>query len=190
MKRIFALLLCVLLLFSLTACKKDKGDNTDPQTETEETIPPTYAHDKLINRFFTEYIGLYGHKAMDTQTIRRGANTKEYLAIIGECTVTVRNVADTHNGLRIIIEGGTTEASLDKMMNAFSLITRSLDTGCSQATMENAVEHLKKQTSTVSDYRFCNYVKVEHYTPIIKEVGVAAKIELLAINYMVADTEE
>lgn len=190
MKRIFALLLCVLLLFTVTACKKDKGSGNDPQIETGETLPPSYAHDKLINRFFTEYIGLYGNKALDTQSIRRGANTKEYVATIAECTVTLRNVADTHNGLRIIIEGGTTEASLDKMMNAFSLITRSIDTGCSQATMKTAVEYLKMQTSTVSEYRFCNYVKVEHYTPIVKEVGVAAKIELLALNYMVADTEE
>jgi hypothetical protein len=72
-------------------------------------------------------------------------------------------------------------------MKAFSQITRCIDPECLPSTANKAIDHLKKQTTTLSDYRFCYYVQVDHYTPINKEVGVPAKIELLALNYVVED---
>ena len=197
MKRLLTILLCLLMVIGLVACgNTEENTNTTPTVEEEEQGEVTYAVDPLINRFFNELIAAYP-KAMDPFSIRRGDDTTEYMAVIGECNVTVRNVSYdvtpdtgekpyTVQQLRLHIEGGLTEQSRDKMMKAFSQIVKTIDTGCSSSLINSAIQHMETQTETLMDYRFTNFVKVERYIPIVKEVGVPCRIDLLTINYQVA----
>lgn len=208
MKRWLTIILCLLMVVGMAACGNEKEpiDNSTPTTGNEEQGHLDYAADPLINRFFNELIAAFP-KAMDPFSIRRATGsantdpadlTKEYHAVIGECNVTVRNVSynvTPDNGdkpytvqqLRLFIEGGTTEKQRDKMMNAFSQIVKTIDTGCSDARLAEAVAHMEAQTQILTDYRFTNYVKVERYVPIVKEHGVPCRIDLLTINYQVAE---
>ena len=197
MKRLLTILLCLLMVIGLVACgNTEENTNTTPTVEEEEQGEVTYAVDPLINRFFNELIAAYP-KAMDPFSIRRGDDTTEYMAVIGECNVTVRNVSYdvtpetgekpyTVQQLRLHIEGGLTEQSRDKMMKAFSQIVKTIDTGCSSSLINSAIQHMETQTETLMDYRFTNFVKVERYIPIVKEVGVPCRIDLLTVNYQVA----
>ena len=197
MKRLLTILLCLLMVIGLVACgDTEEHTNTTTTVEEEEQGEATYAVDPLINRFFNELIAAYP-KAMDPFSIRRGDDTTEYIAVIGECTVTVRNVSYdvtpetgekpyTVQQLRLHIEGGLTEQSRDKMMKAFSQMVKTIDTGCSASLINSAIQHMETQTETLMDYRFTNFVKVERYIPIVKEVGVPCRIDLLTINYQVA----
>ena len=197
MKRLLTILLCLLMVIGLVACgNTEENTNTTPTVEEEEQGEVTYAVDPLINRFFNELIAAYP-KAMDPFSIRRGDDTTEYMAVIGECNVTVRNVSYdvtpetgekpyTVQQLRLHIEGGLTEQSRDKMMKAFSQIVKTIDTGCSTSLINSAIQHMETQTETLMDYRFTNFVKVERYIPIVKEVGVPCRIDLLTVNYQVA----
>lgn len=208
MKRWLTILLCLLMVVGMAACGNEEEplDNSTPTTDNEEQGNLDYAADPLINRFFNELIAAFP-KAMDPFSIRRATGsantdpadlTKEYHAVICECDVTVYNVSYTvtpDNGdkpytvqqLRIIIEGGSTDKEQDKMMKAFSQIVQTIDTGCSDERLADAVAHMKAQTGILSDYRFTNYVKVERYVPIVKEHGVPCRIDLLTINYQVAE---
>lgn len=208
MKRLLIALLCLLMVVGMAACGQEEQslDNSTPTVENEEKGELDYAVDPLINRFFNELIAAFP-KAMDPFSIRRAAGsantdpaelTKEYTAVIGECKVTVRNASydvTPDNGdkpytvqqLRIFIEGGTTEKERDKMMKAFAQIVQTIDTGCSNSTIQQAVAHMEAQTASLTDYRFANYVKVERYIPIVKEYGVPCRIDLLTIHYQVLE---
>ena len=185
-------MLCLLLALPATACKKAE-DPPSPSytpggpTEPTEQYEKAYSNDKLINRFFTEYVAMFGDQLYNTHRDPNDLNAS--ITTINQCQVTVRNVSETKNGLHIIIEGGHTQKSLQTMMGVFSKITRSIDTGCTEKMINAAVAHLTAQTSTVQDYRPCNYVKVLHYSPINEEVGVPCRIELLAMNYQLPPEE-
>ena len=203
MKRFGLILLCALLILSMTACgNKQADEGTTTTTTTEENKNPVYALDPVINRFFVEFVNRYGNKSLDTQSIRRApgnANTKpedltkEYLAVINGSNVTLRNATYTIQNdkgetltmyqLRIIIEGGTTTKARDTMFNTFSLVAPIADPDCSTKSIDTAVDAMTAMTST-GEYRVSSYLKVERYTPIIKEYSVPAKIELVALNYV------
>lgn len=195
MKRLLILLLCLTLLAGVTACGQKEEDNiTTPTEEEVEQSDPAYALDAHINRFFSECITAYP-QAIDPLTIRRGTDTREYLAVFEECNITVRNVSreiTPDNGedpymvhqLRVTIEGGLTEESYDKMLSAFSKISQSIDLSCSAAIADTTVAHLEAQTNSLADYRYSSGLKIEYYTPIVKEHGVSCRIDLLAINYI------
>ena len=205
MKRVLALLLCLVMLLSITACKKKDGVGSYVPTTTtaaEEKVDPTYALDPIVNRFFVEFLDKYGTDVMNVQSIRRAPGTestptedltKTYLCEINGLNVTVRNASYTATPegqepydvylLRIAIEGGLTESSRDKMMQVFSLIARSVDTGCSDKLANDAIETMEAMTEG-GEVRVSSFVKVERYTPIVKEYGVPTKIEMLAVNYI------
>lgn len=200
MKRFLLILLCLLMMVGMVACGEKETDK--PATEDEEKGPLVYAVDDVINRFFADFIETYNGQYLDTRSIRRApgsANTKpedltkEYLAVINGCNVTLRNATyETENDkgekltmhqLRIIIEGGTTKKSRDILMNTFSLMAAVADPDCTLKEIETAVDKMEKMTST-GDYRVSTYLQVERYTPIVEEVGVPCKIEIIALNYV------
>ena len=204
MKRILALLLCLVMLLSITACKKKDGVGSyvPTTTTTGEKTDPAYALDPVINRFFVEFLGKYGTDVMNVQSIRRAPGTestpaedliKEYLCNINGLNVTVRNASYTATPegqepydvylLRISIEGGHTVESRDRMMQVFSLIARSVDTGCSEKLANEAIATMEAMTEG-GEVRVSSFVKVERYTPIVKEYGVPTKIELVVMNYV------
>ena len=207
MKRILILLLCVAMLLSVTACKKQKDTGTYiPTTTTGEPHDPPYALDPVINRFFVEFLDKYGTDIMDVQSIRRAPGTpstkpedltKEYIANIDGLAVTVRNASYTAQPegqepydvylLRVSIEGGTTVASRDKMLNVFSLIACTVDPGCTKDRADAVVTDLGKRTNTInySDYyKVSDHITLLHYSPLNKEVGVSTRIEFQSLNYI------
>lgn len=203
MKRFGLIVLCALLILSMTACgKKQADEGTTTTTTTEENKKPVYALDPVINRFFVEFIDQYEGKSLDTRSIRRGAGTantkpedltKEYEAVINGHNVILRNATyKTENDkgdvltmyqLRIIIQGGTTEKSLETLMSTFRLIAPIADPDCSAKSIDAAVDAMTAMTSS-GERRVSDYLKVERYTPIVKEHSVPAKIELIALNYV------
>lgn len=191
MKRFLLILLCLLMLLSATACGGDDvGGNTTTTTAEPVDVVGYYAHDPVIDRFFVDYLAKYSG-SLDPTTIRRGTDTGEYLAVIGQCNVTVRNASTQVEGedttmyiLRVIIEGGTTVEARDRMMSVFSRVSQVLDNSCSADTINSTIAYLEEQTETVQQYRYCNGVKVEQYVPLVESVGVACRIELMAHNYI------
>lgn len=200
MKRFLLILLCLLMMVGMVACGEKETDK--PAKEEEDQGSVIYALDDVINRFFADFTDKYSGLYMDTQSIRRApgsANakpedlTKEYLAVINGCNVTLRNATyETENDkgekltmhqLRIIIEGGSTKKSRDILMNTFSLMAPVADPDCTLKEIETAVDKMEKMTSTGS-YRVSTYLQVERYTPIVEEVGVPCKIEMIALNYV------
>lgn len=200
MKRFLLVLLCLLMVIGMVACG-EKEDNK-PTADEEEKGATVYAADDVINRFFTDFIETYNNLHLDLRSIRRGpgnANTKpedltkEYLANINGLNVTLRNATyemENDKGekltmyqLRIIIEGGTTQKSRDTLMDTFGLIAPIADPDCSVKEIETAVEKMEKMTSTGA-LRVCSFLQVEHYTPIVEDVGVPCKIEMIAQNYV------
>ncbi len=208
MKRVFLIALCALLVIGTTACgNKQVDDGGNTSYTDEENKNPTYAADPVINRFFVDFVNKYSGKMLDAQSIRRGAGnantkpedlTKEYEAVINGCDITLRNATyETENDkgekltmyqLRIIIQGGTTDKSRDNLMHTFSLIAPVADADASASEIENAVDAMEKMTATDA-CRVSTYLKVESYTPIIKEYGVPCKIEMVAYNYVPLDAE-
>lgn len=208
MKRFLLILLCVAMLMSVTACKKNSGVGSYVPTTTATGEPgdPTYALDPVINRFFVDFLKKYGNDILDVQSIRRGPGTastkpedliKEYIATIDGLTVTLRNASykmepegqeayDVYL-LRVSIEGGTTTKSRDKMMNVFSLIARAVDPGCTSEMADKVIDDLKKKTDTISAtdyYKVSNDITLLHYSPLNENVGVATRIEFQAMNYV------
>lgn len=200
MKRFLLILLCLLMMVGMVACGEKETDK--PATEDEEKGPLVYAVDDVINRFFADFIETYNGQYLDTRSIRRAPGTdstkpedltKEYLATFNGLNVTLRNATyETENDkgekltmyqLRIIIEGGTTKKSRDTLMNTFSLMASVADPDCTLKEIETAVDKMEKMTST-GDYRVSTYLQVERYTPIVEEVGVPCKIEMVALNYV------
>lgn len=216
MKRVLLLLLCLVLVLSASACKKeeDKKETTPPaSSEPEEEIDPVYADNPHINRFFKDYIAMHGAYGLDRRSIRRAPGTadtpvedlhKEYLATINGMEVTVRDSSEvvqdngteyTIHQLHVTIEGGTTEASLERMLTAFNSISCVLDSSCSskiegedKTVADKVEEYLMEQTEPVEAYRVSNYLEVIRFQPIFTNaemaVSTACRIELVAYNYV------
>lgn len=205
MKRFLLILLCLLMMVGMVACGEKEDDK--PAVEDEETGSPVYAADAVINRFFVDFIETYNGLHLDTRSIRRAPGnadtkpedlTKEYLVSINGLNVTLRNATyemENDKGekltlyqLRIIIEGGTTQKSRDTLMDTFSLMAPIADPDCSVKEIETAVEKMEKMTST-GTLRVCTFLQVERYTPIVEDVGVPCKIEMVAQNYVPKEDE-
>ena len=201
MKRFLLILLCLLMVVGMAACGEKENDKPATNDE-EEQGPVVWAADDVINRFLTDFLDEYDGQYLDTRSIRRSPGTadtkvedltKEYLATFDGLNVTLRNATyETENDkgekltmyqLRIIIEGGATVKSRDAMLNTFSLMAAVADEYASATEIENAVEAMEKMTST-GEYRVSTYLKVERYTPIVEEVGVPCKIEMVVYNYV------
>ena len=201
MKRFLLILLCLLMVVGMAACGEKENDKPATNDE-EEQGPVVWAADDVINRFLTDFLDEYDGQYLDTRSIRRSPGTadtkvedltKEYLATFDGLNVTLRNATyETENDkgekltmyqLRIIIEGGATVKSRDAMLNTFSLMAAVADEYATATEIENAVEAMEKMTST-GEYRVSTYLKVERYTPIVEEVGVPCKIEMVVYNYV------
>lgn len=206
MKRFLLILLCLLMVVGMTACGNETEDKEKTDT-TEEQGTVVYALDDVINRFFVEFIETYNGDYLDTRSIRRAPGTdstksedltKEYLATINGCNVTLRNATYTKENdkgemltlyqLRVVIEGGTTIQSRDQMMTVFRTIAPIADPDCSAVTADRAVEQMEAMTANGS-LTVSTFLKVESYTPIIEEYGVPTKIELVAYNFEPLDQE-
>ena len=206
MKRFLLILLCLLMVVGMTACG-EKESGKPATNEEDEKGPVVWAADDVINRFLVDFLEEYNGQYLDTRSIRRSPGTadtkpedlsKEYLATFDGLNVTLRNATyKTENDkgdeltmyqLRIIIEGGTTAKSRDTLMSVFSLMAAVADEYVTATEIENAVEAMEKMTST-GEHRVSTYLKVERYTPIVEEVGVPCKIEMVAYNY-VPEAEE
>ncbi len=200
MKRFLLILLCLLMVVGMAACGEKEADK--PAVEEEEKGPLVYAADDVINRFFVDFIEAYDGQYLDLRSIRRAPGTdstkpedltKEYLATFNGLNVSLRNAtyeSENDKGekltlyqLRIIIEGGTTKKSRDSVMNTFSLMASIADPDCSLKETETAVEKMENMTKTGS-LAVSTFLKVERYTPIVEEVGVPCKIEMIALNYV------
>lgn len=188
MKRVLALLLCLVMVFSVTACgKKDKKEETKSTTATTsapvtttttEPVPVSYAHNEIINRFFLNYMAVHKGLKMDTDTIRRHPNKPDntaYLVQINECEVTVTDVSKKKYpsgvgyALQVDIVSGVTAASVDKLMTAFIFVAMAADEGCSRQIAEHAVEQLEDLTApTTAELRVSQFVRVAHYSPVIQ----------------------
>ena len=176
MKRVLALLLCVAMVLSISACKKKKEEKketptTAATTTTTEAYDKLYSYNEIINRFFEEY--LVANNDIDVTTIRRDPNQADhtvYLAVIGECNVTVTDVSKKtfssgmQYALQIQIEGGTTEKSRDHMLGAFAAIATTVDTSYSKANAESMAETLKSTKEHTGMQRISSFVHAD-YTP-------------------------
>lgn len=177
MKRVLTLLLCVAMVLSVSACKKEEKKEatktTAPSTTTTtEYYEKTYAHNEIINRFFTEYLAKYNN--IDTSTIRRDPNKPDntvYLAVIGECNVTITDVSQQtfssgmRYALQIEIEGGTTTKDRDALLSVFTKIALTTDTSLSQANASKQMEAWKDATQRTGMTRVSTFVWAD-YSPI------------------------
>ena len=186
MKRVLALLLCLLTMLGLCACKKNQQQplpqpetlvsSTTTITATEATEPEeiAYAHNEVINRFFVNFVEVHQKANMDVTTIRRGKDLSEYTAVINECNVTVTDVSNKEypSGIRyalqIEIVGGTTDKSLGKLLDAFTNITVAADRSCLKSTATEVAEQLEGMKSPLTEEkRVSMHVRVAYYTPVV-----------------------
>ena len=181
MKRLLLLMLCGAILLCATACKKNVDDDTSlPEVSTVVTPVP----DPVISRFITEY------NAFSKRTLHdyfREETVKSYKGIANECDfyITNDNDAATNPGLRISIIGGTTEEDRARMVEVFVDVARVVDTYVSNDLLNKAVDHMMAQTGPLTNYRFCGYLEVETYMPIV-DTGtgvVPCRIDLVAYQY-------
>ncbi len=191
MKRVLALLLCAVMVLSLSACKKKDKEGqeqtTAPSTTTTtETYNKLYAHNEIINRFFAEYLAK--NTDLDTDTIRRGKDQSEYVAVISECDVTITDVSakEYPSGVRyamqIAIEGGVTEKERNAMLAVFAKIAMTVDTSCYQNTVDSAVTTLEAATKP-QEMRVSSFVRVASYSPIIenKEMSISTPCRMVLL---------
>lgn len=174
MKRVWTLLLCVLLVLGMTACKKEQkkeapATTAATTTETTEEGPRTYVHNEVINRFLVRFVEMHPSWYMDTTTINRGKDLSEYTAVINECQVVLTDVSGkpfasgTRYALQITIVGGKTEKSVDNMLTAFALIGMAADSSLSQESAEAAAAFLAER-ETVENTIVSEYVMLQKYT--------------------------
>lgn len=188
MKRVLALLLCAVMVCSMTACgKKDKKEETTSTTATTtapvtttttEPVPVVYAYNDIINRFFFNYMAVHNGLKIDTDTIRRHPNKPDntvYLVQINECEVTVTDVSKKKfpsgvgYALQVDIVGDVTAESVDRLMTAFVFVAMAADEGCSRQLAEHAVEQLEDLTSpTTAELRVSQFVRVASYSPVVQ----------------------
>lgn len=185
MKKLLLILLCGTLLLSITACKKPGNVNPlpDDSSVTDESMDMDLVPDPLINRFITEY---NAQSKMTLHSYVRGETTNEYKGIANECDITITSKEDDVNPeLRVSIMGGTTEESWEKMMAVFVDVAQVVDEYVSKTTLQEAVDYLTAQTAPLSNYRFCGYMMVETYMPIVDNgTGIVpCRIDLVGYQY-------
>ena len=182
MKKLLLLVLCGAILLSFTACKKDiPEDNSQPEVSTVVTPVP----DPVISRFITEYNELSKLDLHDY--FRQDDAVNSYKGVAGRCDVYITsNTADPSNPeLHITIMGGTTEEDQARMFAVFTDVAQVLDTYVSKDQLKQAVDHMTAQTSTLTNYRFCGYLEVKTYMPILN-IGtgiVPCRIDLVGYQY-------
>lgn len=204
MKRCLLILLCLLMVLSSVACGEKEDSSTQPPA-SDEQVDRVYAVDKVINRFFAEFVKKYDNQWLDPRSIRRAPGTadtkpedltKTYLATINGIAVTLSNTTYTMENdkgdiltiyqLRGVLEGGKTEKSRDEMMKVFRLIAPIADPDCTTKEIDKAVTTMEGMTGT-GEVPVSLYLQVSRFTPIVEKYGVPTKIEFVAQNYVPLD---
>lgn len=199
MKRVLALLLCVVLVIGVTACGKKEVKKTTPTTTAPATTATeqakTYAHNEVINRFFVSYMERHNGKDIDTTSINRGKDLSEYTVNISECQVTIMDVSNKayssgRYALQVEIIGGTDTKALERMMNAFANIALAADADCTTDSTDNAVSMLTKMTKPFSTRtRISDRVYVAYYTPVVTDpVSQPCRMSLWILDDIVSAT--
>ncbi|MBR2319725.1 MAG: hypothetical protein IKA50_02920 [Clostridia bacterium] len=180
MKRVLALLLCLVMAFSVTACGKKEAKKATPTTTAAATTTKaktkTYAHNEVINRFFVQFEERHNGKYLDTASIRRGRDVSEYIATINECQVTIMDVSKKQYAsgeryaLQFEIVGGTSNKQVDRMLEAFAAVALAMDSDCTVDATDNATAMLKKMTKPFGTRtRISDRVYIAHYTPVVTD---------------------
>lgn len=206
MKRVLALLLCALLVLSLSACKKAAEDKnkkkdavvttttaaTPTTTESTEAVARTYAHNEVINRFFVRFMEVHNGKKLDPDTINRGKeDINEYTAVINDCTVTVKDVSKKQfasgkkYALQITIVGGKSDVTVERMLDAFALIGVAADPGLSLESAEAAAQHLATLDRLVEPCVISERVFLQSYTADV--ANDACHMDLFVMDPLATD---
>ena len=199
MKRVLALLLCLVLVIGMTACgEKEKKKTAKPTTTATPTTTAqvkTYAHNEIINRFLVSFMELHKGKYIDTASLHRGKDLSEYIVTINECQVTIMDVSKKNYSsgeryaLQFEIVGGTDDKAADRLLEAFAAVTLAMDRDCTTASTDNAVEMLKKLTKPMSSRtRISDRVYIAYYTPVVTDpVLQPCRISLFAKDDLVTN---
>ena len=185
MKRVLALLVCVLMVLCISACdREEKQDATKVPSSTASTAittttsssgPVAYAHNEIINRFFVRFVRAHKDLHMDKDTIRRGKDLSEYQAVINECAVTVADVSHkvypsgNAFALQIDILGDVTNTAKDKLLSALVNIAVAADTECTKAAADQAAAMLEELTAPLARAEWVSKnLQIAYYSPVIK----------------------
>ena len=198
MKRVLALLLCLVLVIGMTACGKKEEKKTTPNTTATPTTTAqakTYAHNEIINRFLVSFMELHKGKYIDTASLHRGKDLSEYIVTINECQVTIMDVSNKkyssgeRYALQFEIVGGTDDKAADRLLEAFAAVTLAMDRDCTTTSTDNATEMLKKLTKPMSSRtRISDRVYIAYYTPVVTDpVLQPCRISLFAKDDLVTN---
>lgn len=200
MKRVLALLLCLVLVIGMTACgEKEKKKTAKPSTTATPTTTAqvkTYAHNEIINRFLVSFMELHKGKYVDTASLHRGKDLSEYIVTVNGCEVTIMDVSakeypsGERYALQFEIIGGTDAKAVDLLLEAFAAVTLAADRDCTTASTDNATEMLKKMTKPLSSRtRISDRVYVAYYTPVVDNEYTTqpCRISLLAKDDLVTN---
>ena len=207
MKRVLALLLCVAMVLSVSACrpKQEEGVPLRPRTSGTDTAATEfpevtgqpevrYAVNEYINTFFKQCVALSAIK-MDVSTIRRApgkTDNSEYVATMHECQVTVTDISTKNFNepyvLQVSILGGISDTTKEAMLTAFSNIIQAVDPSCSKESAEAATEHVAALTTWSGTLNISERVVLMYYTPVL--MGDQYRMDLRILDPSLATTTD
>lgn len=186
MKKLLSLLLCGLLILSMTACAEKPDDTNNQNQSSDDDYFISFVDNATVNKFIMDFND-YG--TMQILGTTAGAEPGQYILSINDCEVTARSL---EHGLYLSIRGGNNDVAKKRVVNLFRYIARVADSSCSVTQLDNAVKEMEAQGNTIRDYRVSNYVKLLAYTPLSTEasVKVNCQVEMLLMNYLPMPEQE
>lgn len=180
MKKLLLLLLCCALLTGAVGCGKNPAaTNPNDPSIPEESGPPQYVVDPMINQFIIDF------NQQNRYTLAGLAQKGDLscTATIDHCQLTI---TATKHGLYFTLTGGNEEAQRDRMLDVFYSVAQVADPTFTDAQAQTTVDFLKAQTTTVTNRKAGPYVVVNSYVPIIEtnNVRVACRMDFTSSYYL------
>lgn len=130
--------------------------NTD---KNEEIIENEYAEDDLINKFIKDFEDTSSYEITD---IKKGNIRTKYFAYInGQYCEFLNSTENTANCFNITIYGGNEEEDINKIVNVYKEVIKTLDSTISETYINDTImEHIKDPSNS---YNINDSINVKLY---------------------------
>ena len=167
--------------------KNNSNDNLENSNDlnaviNQEDIINEYVDDTVVNNFIKNFKAISNYELTD---IRKGnIRTKYFVNINGQYCQLLNAINEEANCFEIIIDGGNQENDVDKIVNVYKEVIKSLDSTITETQINDTIYKYITAKTTSTTFNINDKITVHFYPSVSLSYGnTDCRIEIITTIY-------
>ena len=165
----WSIIVLIIIISPFINTNNPNSNQTNNETQTvnepinNEVKEIEYAEDNLINKFITDFKSSSSYELTDIE--KGNINTKYFAYINGQYCEFLNSTESLANCFNITIYGGNEEEDINKIINVYKEVIKTLDSSISESYINDSIiEHIKSPSNS---FKINDSISVKLY-PIVE----------------------